>query len=70
MSKKNKSENNGSPPETNWTYCVKCVHFLRYLFSFFLVYHQVSLSDINGQNTQNIFILKGCQKKRTDNAKL
>ena len=37
---------------------------LKYLCCFFLVYHQVSF-----QNTQNIFISKGCQKKRTDNAK-
>lgn len=44
-----------------WNLCTFST--LKYLFCFFLVYHQVSLSEINGQNTQNIFISKGCQKK-------
>ena len=35
--KKIKSENNGSPPKSNWTYCVKCVHFK--ISVLLLVYH-------------------------------
>ena len=45
-----------------WNLCT--FSSLKYLFCFFLVYHQVSLSQINGQNTQNTYLyFEGLPKK-------
>ena len=66
MSNKKSIENYDTPPESDWTYCVKFVHYWLSKISVLLL---SSLSSGVISEYAEYLYFKGLPKKRTDNAK-